>query len=196
MPNNIFIISGPSGSGQDSIIEGLRKILPIERVITATTRPMRPGESQKNPYYFIGKKQFAKNIKENKFFEHAKEYNGHYYGVTRREINRAKRSKKINIWKIEYKGVITAKKLMPAVTAILIYAPLKILEKRISQREKNITDAFIKERMDYTKQFLKHKNIYDYKIINKEGELNKAVNDVVKIIKNKLKSQPGRLDKS
>lgn len=196
MPNNIFIISGPSGSGQDSVIEGLRKILPIERVITATTRPMRPGESRKNPYYFIGKTEFKRALKENKFFEHAKEYNGHYYGVTRREINRVKRSKKIGIWKMEYKGVVTAKKLMPAITAILIYAPLKILKKRISQREKNITDAFIKERMDYTKQFLKHKNIYDYKVENKEGELNKAIKDVAKIIKRKLKSRPSRLDKS
>ncbi|MBU4257146.1 guanylate kinase [Patescibacteria group bacterium] len=194
--SNIFIISGPSGSGQDSVIEGLRKILPIERVITTTTRPMRPGESQKNPYYFIGKTEFKKAIKENKFFEHAEEYNGHYYGVARREINRAKRSKKINIWKMEYKGVITAKKLIPGITAILIYAPLKNLEKRIRQRGKNVSEKFIKERMDYTKQFLKHKNIYDYKVINKEGELNKAVNDVAKIIKKKLKLRPGRLDKS
>lgn len=191
MPNNIFIISGPSGSGQDSVIEGLQKILPIERVITATTRPMRPGESQKNPYYFIGKTEFKRALKENKFFEHAKEYNGHYYGVARREINRVKRSKKIGIWKMEYKGVVTAKKLMPGITAILIYAPLKILEKRIRRREKNITDAFIKERMDYTKQFLEHKNIYDYKITNKEGELNKAVNNVAKIIKKKWKPAPG-----
>lgn len=191
MPNNIFIISGPSGSGQDSVIEGLQKILPIERVITATTRPMRPGESQKNPYYFINKTEFKKALKKNKFFEHAKEYNGHYYGVARREINRVKRSKKIGIWKMEYKGVVTAKKLMPGITAILIYAPLKILEKRIRRRGKNITDAFIKERMDYTKQFLEHKNIYDYKIMNKEGELNKAVNNVAKIIKKKWKPAPG-----
>ncbi|PIR95197.1 guanylate kinase, partial [Candidatus Falkowbacteria bacterium CG10_big_fil_rev_8_21_14_0_10_37_6] len=49
----IFIISGPSGAGEDSVIDGLKKLLPIERVITTTTRAMRKNESQGNPYYFI-----------------------------------------------------------------------------------------------------------------------------------------------
>lgn len=181
--NNLFIISGPSGSGQDSIMGGLQKIMPIERVITATTRPMRQNESQKNPYYFTNEKEFKKGIKENKFFEYAKEYNNNYYGVTHKEINRIKNNNKIGIWKIEYKGVIEAKKLIPGITAILINAPLNILEKRIRERSKNLSEKFIKERMDYTKQFLKHKNIYDYEVVNEEGKLNSAVRKVQKIIK-------------
>ncbi|MBA3046888.1 hypothetical protein KKC83_02305 [Patescibacteria group bacterium] len=181
--NNIFIISGPSGSGQDSVINVLQKIMPIERVITTTTRPMRQGESQKNPYYFINEKKFKKGIKENKFFEYAKEYNDNYYGVTHKEINRIKNSNKIGIWKIEYKGVMAAKKLIPGIIAILISAPLNILEKRIRERSKKLSEEFIKERMDYTKQFLKHANIYDYKIINEEDKLNNAVSKVQKIIK-------------
>ena len=48
--NNLIIISGPSCAGEDSIIEGIKKILPIQRVISTTTRKMREGESQKNPY--------------------------------------------------------------------------------------------------------------------------------------------------
>ena len=182
MPNNIFIISGPSGAGEDSIIKGLEKILPIEKVITATTRKMRPGESQKNPYYFISKKNFKKGIEKNEFFEYAKEYNNNYYGVTHNEINRVKNSNKIGIWKIEYKGVITAKKIMPGIIAIFINAPIKILEKRIRSR-KGVSEKFIKERTKYTKKWLKYKNIYDYEVINHEGKLNQAVSNVIKIIK-------------
>jgi guanylate kinase len=183
----IFIISGPSGAGEDSIIEGLKKIFSIERVITTTTRKMRPGESQKNPYYFISKREFAKRIKENKFFEYAQEYNNYYYGVTHKEIKRVKNSKKIGTWKIEYKGVITAKKIMPEVKAIFINAPLAILKKRIERRS-NVSKEFIKERMDYTKEWLKHKDIYDYQIINEEGKLKKTINQVAKIIKENTRS--------
>ena len=50
---NVFIISGPSGSGQDSIIESLALLLPLKRVITTTTRPKRDTESEGNPYHFI-----------------------------------------------------------------------------------------------------------------------------------------------
>lgn len=185
--NNLFIISGPSGAGEDSIIDGLKKILPIERVITSTTRQMRPGETSGNPYYFINRGDFMKLIEEKKLFEYAEEYNGNYYGVAHSEINRVKTSGKIGIWKIEYKGVMTAKKLMPGITAIFINAPLEILEKRIRSRS-NITEKFARERLKYTKQWLKHLDIYDYIVENQEGELNKTINNVAEIIKKTLKS--------
>ncbi|MFH1254983.1 MAG: guanylate kinase [bacterium] len=184
--NNLFIISGPSGAGEDSIIDGLKKIMPIERVITSTTRQMRPGETSGNPYYFVSRKNFMELIAEKKLFEYAQEYNGNYYGVTRDEINRVKTSGKIGIWKIEYKGVITAKKIMPGITAIFINAPLEILEKRIRSRS-NVTEEFVRERLEYTKQWLKHLDIYDYIVENQEGKLNQTIGNVAKIIKKTLK---------
>lgn len=180
--NNIFIISGPSGAGEDSIIDGLEKLLPIERVITTTTRQMRPGEKVGKPYYFISHDNFIKLIEEKKLFEYAQEYNNNYYGVTGEEINRVKASGRIGLWKIEYKGVITAKKLMPDIIAIFINAPLKTLENRIRRRG-NVTEEFIKERLAYTKKWLKHLDIYDYIIENKEGKIDQTIKQVSEIIK-------------
>lgn len=187
MANNIFIISGPSGAGEDSVIDGLEKILPIERVITTTTRQMRPGETSGKPYYFISHKDFTELIKQKKFLEYAEEYNDNYYGVTHNEINRVKMSGKIGLWKIEYKGVITAKKLMPEITAIFIGAPLKILEKRIRKRD-NVTEKFVQERLRYTKEWLKHLDIYDHLVENKEGKLNLTIKQVAEIISKKIET--------
>ncbi|MBI2459409.1 MAG: guanylate kinase [Parcubacteria group bacterium] len=180
--NNLFIISGPSGAGEDSIIDGLEKILPVERVITTTTRRLRPGEKSGKPYYFINRDRFIKLIKEKKFFEYAKEYNNNYYGVTNNEISRIIANGKIGLWKIEYKGVITAKKLMPEIIAIFINAPLEILEKRIRKRDK-ITEKFVQERLEYTKEWLKHLEIYDYIVENEEGKLNQTIAKVAGIIR-------------
>lgn len=185
MPNKIFIISGPSGSGQDSVIQGLKKILPIERVITTTTRPKRPGESRGRPYFFISSAAFSKKIKEKKFLEYAKEYNGHYYGVTRAELNRVKRGRKIGIWKIEYQGVMAVKKIMPEIIAILITAPLTVLKERIKARDK-ASGKYLKDRMTYTKKWLKHKDIYDYAITNQQGKLDQTIEKVAEIIKKHL----------
>src|SRR3990172_1453634 len=121
--NNIIIISGPSGAGEDSIIVGIKKILPIERVITTTCRNIRNNESQGDPYYFISKDEFLDGIKKNKFFEWAEQYNKNLYGVTYDEIERVKNCGKTGIWKIEYQGVLKAIKMMPEITAILINAP-------------------------------------------------------------------------
>ncbi len=181
--NNIFIISGPSGAGEDSIIDGLEKILPVERIVTTTTRQIRSGETYGKPYYFVSQNDFMKLIEEKKLFEYAQEYNNNYYGVTNYEINRVKASGKIGLWKIEYKGVITAKKLMPEIIAIFINAPLEILEKRIRKRDK-VTEKFVQERLQYTKEWLKHLDVYDYIVENEEGKLQQTIDQVANIIKN------------
>ena len=178
--NNLFIISGPSGAGEDSVIEGLKKDIAIERVVTTTTRKKRSDIFSEDPYYFISKEEFKKGIEDNIFFEYAEQC-GDLYGVTKEEIERVVNSGKIGIWKIEYKGVISIKKFLPEVTAILI-APssLEILKQRLLKRGES--EEFIQKRMDYAREWLKHEDIYDYKIINYEGKLDKTVEDVKEII--------------
>ena len=179
--NKLFIISGPSGAGEDSVIEGLKKFLPIERVITTTTRKKRSDIFLEDPYYFVSKEEFKKGISENKFFEYAREYNNQFYGVTKKEIERVIESGKIGIWKIEYKGVITIKKLMPEIISIFIMtSTLEVMRQRLLKRGES--EEFVQQRMDYTKEWLKHKDIYDYEVINYEGKLDETVEEVKGII--------------
>lgn len=181
MNNNLFIVSGPSGAGEDSIIEGLKMTMLIERVITTTTREMRPGESEENPYYFTSNDEFVKGVEDGNFVEYAKEYNDNYYGVTKDELKRVQSSDKIGIWKIEYKGVITAKKIFPGIKAILINAPLETLARRIRMRD-DASEEFVKERMRYTEEWLKHTDIYDYIINNTDGNLDKSIDELKSVI--------------
>lgn len=186
--NTLFIISGPSGAGEDSIINGLSAHIPIERVITTTTRAPRDGETNGNPYYFVSLATFRDGIARKKFVEYAEEYNGHYYGVTTDELERVASSGKVGIWKIEYKGVITAKKLFPSIVAIFIMAPsISVLEQRIRRRD-TASEAYIRERMNYTKEWLTHTDIYDHTVINHEGKLEEAITKTVAIIRSHLPS--------
>ncbi len=181
--SNIFIISGPSGAGEDSIIEGLRKHFEIERIITTTTRSMRPNESQKNPYYFISQEEFKNGIAQDKFAEYAQEYNDNFYGVTKDELDRVNKSGKLGLWKIEYKGVITAKEKFPEIKSIYIAPPsLEILKQRIMRRD-SVSEEYVNERMEYTREWMKHEDIYDFKVINEEGKLEEAIKKVFDIIK-------------
>jgi guanylate kinase len=179
----IVIISGPSGAGEDSIIEKLGERLPIERVVTTTTRSMRLGESEGHPYHFITKEDFLQKIEDKGFFEYAEEYNGHLYGVTFDELKRVEASHKVGVWKIEYKGVTKAKELIPNVVAIFVNAPLEVLESRIKRRD-GASDEYIAERMKYTQEWLKYRDIYDYDIENVEGKLDESVNKTESIIRN------------
>ncbi|HPN96861.1 MAG TPA: hypothetical protein PLK35_03775 [Candidatus Moranbacteria bacterium] len=185
--SNIFIISGPSGVGEDSVIEGLRKYFSIERVITTTTRPMRKGESNGHPYYFLSLEEFKKKIGADEMAEYTQEYNNNFYGVTKKELERVAVSQKVGIWKIEYKGVITAKKKFPEIKSIYIAAPsLEILKKRILRRDPSVSEEYINERMKYTREWIENENIYDFKVVNEEGKLEETIEKVAKIIKENL----------
>ncbi len=179
---HLFIISGPSGAGEDSIINALSERFPIERVITTTTRSPRARETNGNPYYFISKEAFEDGVHNGKFIEWAQEYNDHLYGVTREELERVASCGKVGLWKIEWKGVITAKKLFPEIIAIFIIAPLEDIANRLRKRD-NCSETYIAERMDYTKEWLMHTEIYDYTIENPDGELKKAIDQAEKIIR-------------
>ncbi len=179
---NIFIISGPSGAGEDSVIDRLSSVMDVNRVITTTTRQPRKGESQGDPYYFISKEEFQEKVNKGEMAEWAQEYNDNYYGVTNEELQRVNNLDGVGIWKVEYKGVMTVKKKFPEVVAILLMAEsLEELERRIRERD-DVTEEYIKERMAYTREWLKHLDIYDYKVLNERGRLDRAVEEVKKII--------------
>lgn len=187
--SNIFIISGPSGSGQDSVIEGLKDHLPIERIITTTTRDRREGETEGDPYYFVSMEEMQEMISREEMAEYAKEYNDKVYGVTEKELERvASLKNKIGIWRIEYKGVITAKKKFPEIKSVLIAPPsLETLRERILRRDGEVSDKFLEERMRYSEEFMKHEDIYDFKVVNEEGKLEETVLKVAEIIKQNAK---------
>ncbi|HBO16661.1 MAG: Guanylate kinase [Candidatus Moranbacteria bacterium GW2011_GWE2_35_2-] len=179
---NIFLISGPSGAGEDSILNSIKNRIDFIKPITTTTREPREGEINGKTYYFTTADEFKDGIKNGKFLEWAQADREKFYGVTKKEIARVKKSGKIVLWKVDYKGVLTIKKLLPETISVLITAPLDILEKRIRTRD-NASEEFIRARMEYAKGWLENEDAFDYKIKNEQGKLNEAVEKFVKIIK-------------
>lgn len=181
--NNIVIISGPSGAGEDSVIAGLSEFTTVNRVITTTTREPREGESEGNPYHFISHDEFQAKIADNAFVEWAEQYNNQFYGVTEDELQRVNSMEGLGIWKLDYKGAASAKKLFPEMTAILLSAEsLDVLEERIRSRD-NASEQFVAERMEYTKEWLKHVDAYDYTVVNKQGMLEATIQEVIDILR-------------
>jgi guanylate kinase len=179
---NLVIISGPSGAGEDSIIEGMRdRGIPIERVVTSITRPMRKGEVQGKAYYYISHEEFQILEDNNDLVEKAIVY-GDNRGVTKKELERVQAQKdKVGIWKIDFKGLITAKKVFPDILSIFISADLDDLINRLKKRGDD--EKTIKERTEYTKEYLSHADEYDYTVVNAEGKLNEAIDKTIEILK-------------
>jgi len=56
--NSIIVLAGASASGKDTISQILKDREDYNFVVSHTTRPVRDGESQENPYWFITKSEF------------------------------------------------------------------------------------------------------------------------------------------
>lgn len=94
MDNTILVISAPSGAGKDTLSHLVADELGFNFVKSTTTRPMRPYESQGDPYWFVTQDEYFKL----EFIENREYYtllNGvpdvWYYGVTKDAIEEDKR---------------------------------------------------------------------------------------------------------
>ncbi|EKE20560.1 MAG: hypothetical protein ACD_7C00527G0003 [uncultured bacterium] len=184
MSSKIFVISGPSGAGEDSILNGIKDEIDYVKPVTTTTREMRPGEVEGINYYFVSKKKFKEMIDKDGFLEYTLEDRGNYYGLARVEIEKKQKEGKLIFLKFDYNGAIYTKKIIPEAVTIMIYAPLDILEQRLFKRGES--REMIKNRLEYAQGWFDNQDKFDYVVENKEGELGNTIIEIKKIIKENL----------
>ena len=86
MKNVIMIISGPAGSGKNTVAERLMAEFPqVKRVITTTSRLPRGQEVDGVDYHFLSPEQFEQDIANGKFYEYAKVHD-RYYGTSKKAV--------------------------------------------------------------------------------------------------------------
>ncbi len=96
------MIAGPSGAGKTTISDYLNEKYDIPRVLTHTTRPMRPGEKQNVSYHF----ETDETFEQLHFFEHIK-YGSYQYGSSREALNLAWKKHDLVSLIVDIKGVYT-----------------------------------------------------------------------------------------
>lgn len=82
----LFVVSGPSGTGKDTVVAALLKKHPeIQHTVSATTRTPREGEKDGINYHFMSVADFEDHLAHDQIVEHTK-YCENYYGTLRSEI--------------------------------------------------------------------------------------------------------------
>jgi guanylate kinase len=83
----LLIIAGPAGSGKTTLCERMvSEVHGVERVVTATTRPRRPGEIDGVHYHFLDERTFDERLARGEFLEWARVHGRHRYGTLRRSV--------------------------------------------------------------------------------------------------------------
>ena len=99
----LLVISGPSGSGKSSIAKRLLEDARVEFSVSATTRPMRPGERDGRDYHFVSSERFRELVDQGAFIEWA-DVHGNLYGTLREPLERALAAGRVYLLEIDVQG--------------------------------------------------------------------------------------------
>ena len=120
--NNIYIISGPSGVGKDTILNAFNEKFNnfFTKVVTSTTRQPRVGEIDGISYNFLTADEFQKGIKNNEFLEYVNVFADKYYGTRLSDVEKVLQEGKNPILVIDVDGAQKIKSKLKNVIAIFI----------------------------------------------------------------------------
>lgn len=172
----LLVISGPSGVGKSTAIQGVRDRHPeMFFSVSATTRPTRQGDVDGVTYWFKTREEFAEMVRQNAFYEHA-EYAGNCYGTPREPVEHCLEQGIDVIMDIDVQGALQIQKRCADAVLIFLVAPSFIeLEQRLRGRgdtsEEDMEKRLSKARWEYS-----HAHLYDYIVISDTPQ--RTVNDI------------------
>lgn len=178
----MVVLSGPSGVGKDAALNELRKLdRPWHFVVTATTRPIRAGETDGVDYIFLDEPTFLDMKERNKFVECAQVY-GNWYGVPKSQVTSGLASGKDVILKIDVQGATTVRQMAPnALFIFMVPGSFQDLKDRLAQRMTE-SNPEMELRLKTAAAELEQAKDFDRQVVNSQDKLEQAVADIDRAI--------------
>ena len=176
----VYIISGPSGSGKDTVMKKLFERKPeIAFSISSITRPMRPGEVEGEKYNFISRERFEQMIQNDELLEH-NVFVGNYYGTPKAPVFNCIESGRDMLIEVDVNGAAQIRHKLPSAISIFVMPPsLEVLKNRLNGRGTDGADVIEKRLNEALREIASAKD-YDYIVIN--DNIDAAVDDFVTIM--------------
>ena len=170
----MLVLSSPSGAGKTAISRAiLEQDSGIELSISATTRPMRPGEVEGVHYLFVDAAKFEEMERRGDFLEFATVF-GNEYGTPRGPVEAALASGRDVLFDVDWQGTQQlAQSARDDLVSIFIMPPSTAeLERRLKTRSQD-SASVVAQRMARAADEVSHWAEYDYVIVNED--LNESV---------------------
>ncbi|KAL0744283.1 hypothetical protein Bca4012_085796 [Brassica carinata] len=183
-PNQIIIVvSGPSGVGKDAVINKLREVREgLHFVVTATTRPMRPGEVEGKDYFFVTRDEFLSMVEKEELLEYALVY-GEYKGIPKKQIREFMSRGEDIVLRVDIQGAQTLRRILgdSAVFVFLVAeSEVAMVERLVDRKTESQEELLV--RVATAREEVRHLKSFDYVVVNAEGRLDDAVRRVEAII--------------
>ncbi|MFQ5886252.1 MAG: guanylate kinase, partial [Anaerolineae bacterium] len=155
---------------------------PVRFVVTATDRPRRKEETDGVDYHFISTEEFERMIEEGEFLEHAIVY-GQYKGIPKESVRQPLARGEDVFLRIDVQGAKTIREIAPEALLIFLSASsMRELIKRLRERKTESAEEMM-ERVATVQREMRYLPEFDYVVINREGRLDEAVEEIMAIIR-------------
>jgi guanylate kinase len=181
-PGLLFVVSGPSGAGKDTLVEALRERRPSLRYsVSATTRERRSEEREGEHYFFISRHEFDRLLESGRLLEW-REYDGNLYGTPRDYIERSLAEGYDVVMKPEVNGALAVQgAFADAVLIFLVPDRFSNLRERLLARRTE-TNEEIARRLEIAAREMKFIRNFDYIVVNEQDRPEQAVRDLEAIL--------------
>jgi guanylate kinase len=163
----MLVLSSPSGAGKTTLSRMLLASEPdLTMSVSATTRPMRPGEIEGKDYYFISESEFTARRDRDEFLEHALVF-GNYYGTPAQMVETVLSSARDILFDIDWQGTQQLKaRAREDLVSVFILPPSRgELHKRLTSRAQD-SAGIVAARMARASDEMSHWPEYDYVVVN------------------------------
>ena len=163
----MFVLSSPSGAGKTTLSRMLIAETPdLKMSVSATTRPIRPGEVEGRDYFFVDQKRFELMVANGELLEWATVF-GNRYGTPRGPVDEALAAGQDVLFDIDWQGTQQLRSRSPNdVVSVFILPPsATALEQRLHTRAQD-SDEVIRGRMKKAGDEMSHFDAYDYIVVN------------------------------
>jgi guanylate kinase len=166
----LYVLSSPSGAGKSTIARMLMESDDgVAMSVSATTRPIRPGEVDGHDYHFVDDATFDAMIANGEFLEWAHVF-GHRYGTLKSEVMKVIEGGRDVLLDIDWQGTQQLKQVDPDIVRVFILPPsMEELERRLRRRGTD-SEEVIARRMARAAAEISHWAEYDYVLINNDAE--------------------------
>jgi len=180
MSGKLIVISGPSGVGKSTVLKGVMEQCPNLRFsVSATTRPIRPNETDGVNYFFVSRDQFQEMIEKQELLEYT-EYVGNFYGTPEKQLNSMLEEGYDILLDIEVQGAMNVRSRRSDAVLIFMLAPsLREIEHRLLNRGDTPEDV-MKSRLERARWEYTMAPNYDYLVVNEE--VDRTVAEIVSIL--------------